>query len=73
MCLDLGHPKAKGDTVKEAIQEIRKIKESGSEVYDLLADYHYAVQYTGSARDRATESVLRKSFRRLRKGRGVSL
>jgi transglutaminase-like putative cysteine protease len=73
MCLDLGHPKAKGDTVKEAIQEVRKIKESGSEVYDLLADYHYAVQYAGSARDRATESVLRKSFRRLRKGRGVSL
>ena len=73
MCLELGHPKAKGVTVKEAIQEVRKVKESGSEVYDLLADYHYGVRYAGSAPDRATESVLKKSFRRLRKGKGVSL
>ena len=73
MCLELGHPKAKGVTVKEAIQQVRKVKESGSEVYDLLAEYHYGVRYAGSAPDRATESVLKKSFRRLRKGKGVSL
>jgi len=73
VCLELGRPKAKGDTIKEAIQEVQKIEESGSDVFDLLAEYHYAVRYAGSARDRATESVLKKSFRRLRKGRRVSL
>jgi transglutaminase-like putative cysteine protease len=73
MCLELGRPKAKGDTIREAIQEVRNMKESGSEVFDLLADYHYAVRYAGSTRNRATETVLKKSFRRLRKGRGVSL
>ena len=73
MCLELGRPKAKGDTIREAIQEVRNMKGSGSEAFNLLADYHYAVRYVGSARDRATETVLKKSFRRLRKGRGVSL
>ena len=73
MCLELGRPKAKGDTIKEAIREVRKIKESDSEAFDLLVDYHYGVRYAGSARDRATESVLRKSFRRLRKGRRAPL
>ena len=73
MCLELGRPKARGDTIREAIQEVRNMKGSGSEAFNLLADYHYAVRYAGSARDRATETVLKKSFRRLRKGRGVSL
>ena len=73
MCLEIGRPKAKGDTIKEASREAQKIKESDSEAFDLLVDYHYAVRYAGSARDRATESVLRKSFRRLRTGRRKSL
>ena len=73
MWLEIGRPKAKGDTIKEAIREVQKIKESDSEAFDLLVDYHYAVRYAGSARDRATESVPRKSFRRLRTGRRKSL
>ena len=73
MCLELGRPKAKGDTIREAIQRVRDEKEFGAEAFDLLANYHYAVRYAGSERDRVTEAALKKSFRRLRKGRGVSL
>ena len=73
MCLELGRPKAKGDTIREAIQRVRDEKEFGAEAFDLLANYHYAVRYAGSERDRVTEAALKKSFRRLRKGRGASL
>ena len=66
MCIEMGQPKGRGETVREAISKISgQVKEDES--FEELSNYHYSIQYAGGRRDRSIESQLKRSFRRLRK------
>ena len=66
MCMEIGQPKVKGETVREAISKVSGLVK-GEESFEKLSNYHYSIQYAGGHRDRSIESQLKRSFRRLRK------
>ena len=67
ICIDCGRPKSKGETVREAINNIRDLIKEDNNCFDSLVTYHYSTQYAGATRDRTTESQLKRAFKRLRK------
>ena len=69
ICIDCGRPKSKGETVREAINNIRDLIKEDNNCFDSLLTYHYSTQYAGASRDRTTESQLKRAFKRLRKNR----
>jgi hypothetical protein len=64
--MEIGQPKVKGETVREAISKVSGLVK-GEESFEKLSNYHYSIQYAGGHRDRSIESQLKRSFRRLRK------
>ena len=69
ICIDCGRPKSKGETVREAINNIRDLIKEDNNCFDSRLTYHYSTQYAGASRDRTTESQLKRAFKRLRKNR----
>ena len=69
MCIDCGRPKAKGETIREAIKNLRGLIKEDDGSFDDLVSYHYSIQYAGASRDSSVESKLKRTFKKLRKNK----
>ena len=69
MCIDCGRPKSKGETVREAIKNIRDLIKEDDNCFDSLVTYHYSTQYAGASKNRTVESQLKRALKKLRKNR----
>ena len=69
MCIDCGRPKAKGETIREAIKNLRGLIKEDDGSFDDLVSYHYSIQYAGASRDSSVESKLKRTFKKLRRNK----